>query len=82
VWIVPVLGAHTSTAFGRAGFVVGAARTLFGTQARIVAGRGVPSGYPYDVSRDGQRFLVNESVAQIGKVPITLLINWTAGLKN
>ena len=38
-------------------------------------------GYPYDVTADGQRFLVNTVVEQKASAPITLVINWTADLK-
>jgi len=69
---------------GRASFAVGAAETLFPTRARTISNRGVPGGYPYDVSRDGQKFLINTSVAgaQTGTVPITLVVNWIEGLNN
>jgi hypothetical protein len=35
----------------------------------------------YDVSADGQRFLVNAPVENAGPAPITVVVNWTAGLK-
>jgi hypothetical protein len=35
----------------------------------------------YDVSLDGQRFLINVPVAEGSSSPITLVLNWTAGLK-
>jgi len=55
---------------------VGAARVLFDIQP------GNPiSGYQYDVTSDGQHFLVNTSVAQKASSPITVVINWAAGLK-
>jgi len=60
-----------------AGFEVGAVKPLFAT--RIVAFTGV--GYQYDVSADGQRFLVNTSPEQAASAPITVVLNWTAGLK-
>lgn len=34
----------------------------------------------YDVSADGQRFLLNRMVAEEGAAPMTLLQNWTAAL--
>jgi hypothetical protein len=34
----------------------------------------------YDVSPDGQRFLVNVSV-ETGEQPVTLVVNWMAGLR-
>jgi hypothetical protein len=33
------------------------------------------------VSADGQRFLINTAVDQPMSAPITLVVNWTAGLK-
>jgi hypothetical protein len=40
-------------------------------------------GYFYDVSADGQRFLVNTAAegTERAPAPITLVVNWTAGLK-
>ena len=32
--------------------------------------------YPYDVSADGQRALINTLVAAPDSVPITLVVNW------
>jgi hypothetical protein len=42
---------------------------------------GLNAGYNYDVSADGQRFLVNTLVDQAPPAPITLVFNWAAGLK-
>ena len=53
---------------------VGAVRALFEVR------RGGP-GSVYDVTTDGQRFLVNTAVEQKESSPITLVINWTADLK-
>ena len=54
---------------------VGAVRQLFEIR------RGGP-GYVYDVTADGQRFLVNTAVEQKEpSAPITLVVNWTADLK-
>jgi hypothetical protein len=55
-------------------FEVGSVKPLFETRA-------VSNGYPYDVSPDGQRFLVNSSLEQTDAAPITVVVNWTAGLK-
>ena len=55
---------------------VGAARALFDVRPGNTT-----SGYQYDVTADGQRFLVNTSVEQKASSPITVVINWTAGLK-
>jgi hypothetical protein len=38
------------------------------------------AGYRYDVTADGQRFLINAFPEQAPE-PITVVINWTAGLK-
>jgi hypothetical protein len=35
-------------------------------------------GYPYAVTRDGQRFLVNSNLAPPN--PLTVIVNWTASL--
>jgi hypothetical protein len=56
-------------------FEVGAVRSLFATQA------GGP-GSVYDVSPDGQRFLVNTLVEEEAEAaPITLVVNWPALVK-
>jgi Tol biopolymer transport system component/tRNA A-37 threonylcarbamoyl transferase component Bud32 len=64
-----------------AAFTVGAEETLFETRYRIQDDRGFSPGSGYDVSADGQRFLVNMPMGQQTAVPITLIHNWTAGLK-
>ena len=35
----------------------------------------------YDVSADGQRFLINTVPEQATSAPITVVVNWTAGLR-
>jgi hypothetical protein len=35
----------------------------------------------WDVTADGQRFLVNAITEETGSSPITVVMNWTAGLK-
>ena len=37
--------------------------------------------YPYDVTPDGQRFLVEENAGMQTSVPLTVLVNWQAKLK-
>jgi hypothetical protein len=37
--------------------------------------------YCYDVSADGQRFLIITAPEQNASTPITVVVNWTAGLK-
>jgi Tol biopolymer transport system component len=56
-----------------ASFEVGAVKPLFDTRARLMR-------YPYDVSPDGQRFLINTFPEQVAR-PISVVLNWTAGLK-
>jgi hypothetical protein len=53
---------------------IGAVRPLFGTLL-------IGNGYQYDVSADGQRFLGILPNEQAAPQPLTLLQNWTAGLK-
>jgi eukaryotic-like serine/threonine-protein kinase len=36
--------------------------------------------WPYDVSGDGQRFIVNTRIKQMTGTPLTVIVNWTAGL--
>jgi Tol biopolymer transport system component len=58
-------------------FEAGAAMPLFETRIRTA-----PAWPQYDVSSDGQRFLINtmtETAAE--QEPITLVLNWTADLK-
>jgi hypothetical protein len=59
----------------RSGFDVSTGRPLFAVRPRP------GQGSTYDVSADGQRFLVNTLMEQSTPVPITLIVNWTAGLK-
>ena len=55
---------------------VGAVQPLF-EELRF---RRMGASNPFDVSADGQRFLFNIS-SQTGPDPLTLVINWTAGLR-
>ena len=54
-------------------FDVGAVQRLF--EVPMVDGY-----WPYDVSPDGQRFLVNTLEGAVA--PLTIVVNWPAGLKN
>jgi hypothetical protein len=38
-------------------------------------------GLQYDVTPDGQRFLINVDVSEMNIAPLTVVLNWTAGLK-
>ena len=64
-------------------FKAGIAKPLFDT--RIVAGDtpvlfGLPSYY-WDVAGTGKRFLINTATPESGLAPITVVLDWTAGLK-
>jgi Tol biopolymer transport system component len=37
--------------------------------------------FSYDVSADGQRFLVSTDASEVTSAPLTAIVNWTAGLK-
>lgn len=54
-------------------FQIGEVHALF--QMRVSNLREV-----YDVSPDGQRFLVATSIEESSATPITVVVNWTAGL--
>lgn len=56
-------------------FEVGAVRSSFDMRP------GGPARYAYDVSPDGQRFLVNPFREETAAAPITLVVNWPAALK-
>jgi Tol biopolymer transport system component len=58
------------------GVEVGPVRMLFQTRAKTIDTR-----YAYDVSADGQRFLVITPVEQTTSAPLTLVVNWPALLK-
>jgi Tol biopolymer transport system component len=58
------------------GFEAGDARALFPTRIKTGA-----TSREYDVSSDGERFLVNNVISEENVAPITLVQNWTAGLK-
>ena len=62
-------------------FEAGAPAALF--EANIIpAGAGVPGvGHQYDVTADGQRFLLNLEPQETASTPLTVVLNWQAGLK-
>lgn len=58
------------------GLAIDTPRELFTTTAR-------PNPTPpYDVTADGQRFLVREPAAGASDNPLTVIVNWHAGLKH
>ena len=60
---------------------VGAAVPLF--EAHLLNGPTYGPGFrsQYDVARDGQRFLLNVPLDDADASSITVVLNWTAGLK-
>jgi hypothetical protein len=62
-------------------FEVGAVRELFETRPRLASWLGYGPGVNFDVSADGQGFLVNTVTETAPPRPITIVVNWTAGLR-
>jgi hypothetical protein len=61
---------------GAASLKLGVPKPLFQTRLELDV-------YPrqYDVSADGQRFLLAQPLEEGGSVPITVIVNWPALLK-
>jgi len=57
-------------------FEVGTPKALFQTQVSAFS-----SPNRYDVSADGQKFLINSSVQETSRAPLEVMVNWGAGLK-
>ena len=55
---------------------IGVPQSLFVTHIKWLAG---PA--QYDVSADGQRFLINTLIEEKDTTPITLILNWFEELK-
>ena len=51
-------------------------RPLFKTRRKLLQ----TTGYPYAVAADGGRFLINTTPEQQASAPLTVVLNWTAGL--
>jgi Tol biopolymer transport system component len=62
-------------------FEVGVPKTLFRPQILGGTGGGASAAWRYDVSKDGQRFLINSATEKSASVPITVNTNWAADLK-
>jgi eukaryotic-like serine/threonine-protein kinase len=60
---------------GGATLQVGSVRPLFEVR------QAVTGGFVYDVTGDGQRLLINAALEQKASSPITLVQNWSAGIK-
>ena len=58
---------------------VGTPRMLFALGTDAFTAGGVP--HRYSVTADGQRFLVSRTTKEAVPTPLTVIINWTAGLK-
>jgi WD40 repeat protein len=62
---------------------VGVPRLLFQTRMRAVRITGIGYWYAYDVSGDGQRFLIAALPEQSAVAdPLTVILNWTSTLKS
>ena len=59
-------------------FDVGSPTELFQTSPRQPVSTN--DHFVYDVSRDGQRFLINTQVKQAETAPMTIILNWPAKL--
>jgi Tol biopolymer transport system component len=62
-------------------FRVGAVRPLFDVARRTAAWRGWGPPFNWDVSADGQRFLVNTATETLQPSPATIITNWTASVR-
>jgi hypothetical protein len=60
-------------------FVAGVPQDLFEVRTSPLF-PGVGSSSYYAASGDGKRFLVNALVGESGSVPLTIVLNWSAGL--
>ncbi len=63
---------------GGATFEFETPKALFKT--RMLTGL-LQSGIEYDVTADGQRFLIGTMVGEANATPVSVILNWTAGLK-
>jgi Tol biopolymer transport system component len=61
-------------------FEAGTPVLLFQTKTYGLATTGAFS-QQYDVTADGQRFLINTDLSDVFTEPLTVVLNWTAGLK-
>jgi eukaryotic-like serine/threonine-protein kinase len=60
-------------------FEAGSPQALF--EMHVSVGLGPIGTSSYEVTRDGQRFLVNTPGEESSPSPLTVVLNWTAGLK-
>jgi hypothetical protein len=66
-----------------AGIRVAGAGIQTDTPRELFSVPALPRGvdFPYDVTADGQRFLLLQSAPAQGPAPLTVVLNWQAGLK-
>jgi eukaryotic-like serine/threonine-protein kinase len=64
---------------GGANFDAGSPVALFQANPRVLVA--TSELVSYDVAKDGQRFLINTQLANPEAQPMTVVLNWTAGLK-
>jgi hypothetical protein len=70
---VPVTGAST--------FQLGVPKALFRSTILGGTGGGPSVAWRYDVSPDGQRFLINTALEEATSSPATVVVNWRTALK-
>ncbi len=61
-------------------FKAGVPKPLFDAPVYVLADP-FGAGWTWDVTADGQRFLINKELAGSSSAPITVVLNWQAGLK-
>lgn len=71
-----IMAVHVKT--DGASFESGAPRALFETHILLKEDR---SGNQYAITSDGQRFLINSTIAAAVASPISVVVNWTAEVK-
>jgi Tol biopolymer transport system component len=80
-FVSPDSGLMAASVNGRGtAFVVGEVKELFKSRIRNVGFAGA-NAVNYDVTPDGQRFLIAETEGSSAEVPTTFLVNWTAALR-
>jgi len=60
----------------------GAHSFVAGAETRLFEASPLGLDWSYDVSADGQRFIVNTRIEDTASTPVTVVVNWTAALKN
>jgi hypothetical protein len=78
---VPVKTGPALNGAAKPSFEPGAPLALF--ESHILSTPGTSTVFQYDVTADGKRFLVNTVASTQGGAspPLTVWVNWTAGMK-